>query len=123
MNEGAQTPNAGIAAKDDYNFNAPETAVFKVTRANGGAANESEWQGWTIEQCNVTGTEGERPGALSWQQAQMGMLDLTLMSFVDCPQETGWFAVDEVTGEHTTDDIEFYAGATRKATNEEIACA
>jgi len=116
--------------EEKFDFNSPEDVLIQVTFSPG-ASNHSygQWKDHVIETCTVIkGVEGVT-GAASYEQSYGGFLDYTIEQIIDCPGE-GWWVVENVTGDYTkgdgwmTDDnMNFYCGAVRPATEEEIKLA
>lgn len=117
-----------VEDREVFDFSSPEDVLIYVLYDHN-RHGYGEWKDHVIETCTVIkGAEGVT-GAASYEQSYGGFLDYTIEQIIDCPGE-GWWVVENVTGEYikgdgwmTDDNMDFYSGAVRPATEEETKLA
>ncbi len=116
--------------KETFDFSRPETVLFNVIKTEG-KHEKFEWTGWEVEDASVIASEKpDVSGAASYESSYGGFLNYVVEDLAECPKKEGWFILESVTGSFsrgdgytTDDDMDFYAGKTRPATQEEIDLA
>lgn len=121
-----------IPVEDDtpepqYDMTTPETVVFEVL-VDEIRNTSGDWKGFAIGHVQVHTPDGRNPGSASYENGEVGLMDFTLESMLECPKAEGLFAVDDFTGHYTrgdgwmTDDsADFTCGPVRPATEDEKA--
>lgn len=117
-----------VEDREVFDFSSPEDVLIYVL-SDDNRHGYGEWKDHLVDLCTVIkGAEGVI-GAASYDEIYGGFLNYTIEGLIDCPGE-GWWVVENVTGEYTkgdgwmTDDnMDFYCGAVRPATEEEIKLA
>ncbi len=99
-----------------FNFDAPEHVLF-------------EYKDGQIEILDIMSDNDEVFGAASYEQGYGGFLDFIILDLVEEPLSNGYWVLMDITGYYhqgdgwaTDDDMDFYCGELRKATDEEVSC-
>ena len=112
--------------KEKFDFSSPEHVLIHVI-CEAPETGPPSWKAFSIEECNVIwGAKEDVTGAASYEMSYGGFLDYTIKDMIDCPG-SGYWVVENVTGRYirgdgwmTDDDMDFYHGDVRPATEDEI---
>jgi hypothetical protein len=128
----ASEPEDDEDDREVFDFSHPEDVLILIDYRDIKTYERFSWNDWEVVETHIMTHprwDGkEVTGAASYEYGYGGFLNYTIEGMIEPPGEWGFYVVEDVTGVYTRgdgwttdDDMDFYHGEVRPATNEEVA--